>query len=188
MPLFVMLINSFFVLFFMDMKDKLNLLEGSEEFKTWKADHTDDYLVHFFVMMPEFSSSLDISDLQIGYYNREKDHVTTFDIHGSSISLMPPQEAFKKEQHIEALSFSLVSVDMGNAYLNALKLQEEEHAGDKPNKTIVLLQEYQKKPIYNITFITASFNVLNIKISAIDGSIIASKKESLMSWKAPESD
>lgn len=172
----------------MDVVDKLKFLEESAEYTKWRASHADDYLVHFFVMMSTFSSVLDMTDIQIGYYDKATDAVTTFDISSSKVSLMPPQEAFKKGQHISALSFDKVKVSMSEGYGFALELQKKEHSADKPNKVILLLQEHKKIPIYNVTFITAAFNVLNIKVSAVNGSIVEAKKESLMAWRAPESD
>jgi len=172
----------------MQVKAKLALLKESDAYATWISSHSDDYLVHFFVMMPTFSTSLDTTHVQIGFYSKSEDVVTSFDIEGESVSQMPPQEAFKKEAHIAALSFGLVTVDFKDGYTKALELQKEKYPGDTPTKVIFLLQQFENKAVYNITFITTSFNVLNVKISAEDGSVLADKKESLMAFKAPESD
>ena len=58
---------------------------------------------------------------------------------------------------------------------DALSKIEKKYPKDAPNKVIIILQ-FVKVPVWNISFLTSSFNLLNVNIDAEKGNII---KESI---------
>ncbi len=157
----------------MDLKEKLVQLVGDVVFKTWKCTHQTAYLVHFFYM-----TGLDI---QIGYYEPEEDAITTFMICGTNtIHKNLSSDVFKEEKSVAKLFFDYVQLSFEDAMEKAVKLQKKKFQTDKPTKEIVLLQTINDKPVYNITFVTETFFLLNIRLDAHDGTLLEYNKKPLM--------
>ena len=76
-----------------------------------------------------------------------------------------------------------VKVNLKEALAIAKKHKEVEQQNDSINKEIIILQESDQIPIWNITFLTSAFNIINIKIDADSSKIIKYKCESIMSFK-----
>lgn len=160
----------------MKIKELLKTLEQSKEFKDWKKLNKDSYFVHIFIMSEQGN--------QIGYYNPKNNKITSFIIE-EQIKIMPEEEPFKKEKtKIKPLDIEKVKIDYDKALETANNLQKEKFSEHKPVKTIAILQNIENKDLWNITFITQSFNTLNIKVDAATNKIIEHKLTPLMQFKA----
>lgn len=164
----------------MEVNEVIKAVESSEEFKSIDSDH---YLVHVFRMMgPEQSE-----DCQIGYYNKKIDKIIVFDYNDGNITATPPQEAFKEKNYIAALDLSKVKVTMDEALNKAQQVVKNNYPAHLLSKAIVLLQKLPEfGQIWNITVITHTFNVINIKINAETSEVIKHTMESLLGWKKDE--
>jgi hypothetical protein len=164
----------------MDINEVIKAVESSEDFKSIDPDH---YLVHVFRMMgPEQSE-----DCQVGYYSKKADKIIVFDYIDGTVKSTPPQEAFKEKNYIVALDLSKVKISMDEALSKAQEVVKDNYPAHLLSKAIVLLQKLPEfGQIWNITVITHTFNVINIKIDAESSKVIKHGMESLLGWKKDE--
>jgi hypothetical protein len=160
-------------------KDALKILEKSSEFKNWKKKNPNTYLSYGFYVI----ESTDVN-WKIGYYDRKKDKLTSFDV-GSKIKIEPDEEVFKKEKEkkVEKLNLNEVKLDLSDAVSITQQLQEEEFATEKPTKIIAILQKIDMGQIWNITYLTLNFNTLNFKIKTETGRVLEKKLNPLMEFR-----
>lgn len=84
-------------------------------------------------------------------------------------------KVFKKEGlKVDKLNLDEIKITLKEALDIVSNLKNEKYKNEKPNKIIVILQKI-KKPLWNITYLTAAFNILNVKIDAKSGRIIEEK-------------
>jgi len=164
----------------MQPEETLNRLKKSQAFKQWiegSNGNAESYLAHCFVMYDGQKEN----EWQFGYYVPCRDRIVTFNV-SREISVGPESEIFKEgENALDKLEIGNVNIDARDAIDSARKLQEQKYPMDKPQKTILILQSIGGEPIYNITFVTAVFNTLNIKVNAKSGEVISDKISSIMS-------
>ena len=136
---------------------------SSAEFKNWKKENPDAHLTSAFSMFSEG----DERNWLISYYSGGKDTITTFSRESSK-----EDEAFKKEGGIPELKLDCVKFGEENALKEARKVLSEKY-GEKPQKVVMVLQSLEGKALWNMTFITAAFRVVNIRASASTGKVIS---------------
>ncbi|MBD3361388.1 hypothetical protein GF358_01200 [Candidatus Woesearchaeota archaeon] len=152
----------------MDIKKTVEQLKKSNEFKTWQKDHPDFYLAHIFVMKDEANKGT----FQIGYYNPSKDKMITFIISSDKIDITGEQEIMKSKQTIAELDIDKIKILTEHALDIAKKCREEKYSKEIIMKTFFIIQEIEGIPVFNITYLTQGFKTINIKINAIDGTVI----------------
>ena len=164
----------------MDLKSAMKKLEGNREFKIWRGKNNSNFFSYAFKILQEMSN-----EWQIGFYDRKKDRITTFVVGDSSISIRPAEEVFKKEEtKINEIDINKVKVSFDNALEKAHKFQTENFSNNKSIKTIAILQNVPSLGnIWNITYITETFNTLNMKIDASTGKIIEHNFASILSFR-----
>lgn len=143
-------------------------LLASKNFKEWKANNEKAYLVHFF---SELDSNLMPLNWQIGFYDAEKDLITTFTVN-EMIKIEPEAEAFKEKDKIEKLDATKARVSAEDALHKARELQMDKYRPHSPLRGIMILQRLDAGIIWNITFMTHTFAALNIKVDASNGNIV----------------
>ncbi len=91
----------------MKLKDVIQKLEANSAFKEWRKKNKSYYLAHAFMMMDKANANM----WQIGYYDKEKDKVTTFIIEGDNIKISPELNIFKRpDATVEKLDVSKVKI------------------------------------------------------------------------------
>ena len=143
--------------------------ESSEEFREWKKENPDAHLTSAFSMFSEGEER----NWLISYYNSKKDTITTF--FGESSK---EEEAFKKEGDIPELRLEEVKIAEEDALKEARKILSEKY-GEKLQKVVMVLQKIGGESLWNMTFITASFKVVNVRVSASTGKVISHNAASL---------
>ncbi len=117
---------------------------------------------------------------QIDFYDENSDKITSY-MMDKEIKVNENSEAFKKpETKVEELNIKEVKTSFDEAYKKSKKIIESK--AEEPEKVIVLLQK-QKIPVWNISFITKKFNILNVRINASNGRLMEEKLISLLSFK-----
>ncbi len=155
----------------MKIKEYISEIEKQEKFKEWKKRHKESYLAHVF---------FDGSSFEAGYYNKD-DSITTVKINDSNIEIDEEKEIFKKDKKaVKRLDISGVNADYDEAERAAKKLQQENYSGHEPIKVICVLQNIDAGQVYNFTFITQTFQTLNIKVDSKTKKIIEHRLYSLM--------
>ena len=121
---------------------------------------------------------------QLGFYHKSTDKVVTFIADTDEIEMQKEEEIFKKpDMKVNPLEIEKIKIP----FKKILKITEEFYKKEYPseiiNKTMVILQNLEEYGnIWNITYITASFNTLNIKVNAENSKIMHHNIESLMSF------
>jgi len=152
-----------------EIKSIIEKLEASPDFTEWKKDHPEFYLTHAIIILGDPEEYW-----QIGYYSKDLDKIVSFTIK-DEIEIAPESDVFKQDKGIEELKMDSVDVEFKDAVEKAKDFQKNKYPAMSPLKQIVLLQHLNVGQIWNITYVTASFNTLNIKIHAKKGKILEDK-------------
>ncbi|NTV23229.1 MAG: hypothetical protein HGA85_02535 [Nanoarchaeota archaeon] len=151
-----------------DFGEALARLLESEEYKTWKKENKHTYLVHGFVMIdPQVKE-----EWQLGFYSSKEDKVITFTL-GDKITVNPAAEVLKEEGALIPLEADKVKFPLTEALAKCEALQKEKYKSHTPFKKIVLLQKLDLGQVWNITFVTNTFKVLNMKLDSITGDMLS---------------
>ncbi|MCM2325160.1 MAG: hypothetical protein NDI94_01745 [Candidatus Woesearchaeota archaeon] len=147
----------------MSFFEVLKKLEESKDFKNWKKD--ENFLAYGFIMIGD-----DIKEeWQIGYFN-PNNTVTVFVI-GDTIIKNPESDIFQ-EGNVKRLEIEKVKIDFPEAMEKSDDLQKSKYPEYKPYQKMVILQNMSMGNVWNITFMSKTLKVLNIKIDAISGEIV----------------
>ncbi|MEK6857131.1 MAG: hypothetical protein AABX39_00930 [Nanoarchaeota archaeon] len=151
----------------MEFKEVVSAVENSTEFKEWRKSNTD-FLAHAFVLLDEANKNI----WQIGYFNEAEKKATTFIFENGVISLVPPQEILESGEKILALDTEEVKIIVEEAVNIANEFRKINYPREMIAKTFFIIQKTDLGVVYNISFFSGSFNVTNIKLSAVDGKIL----------------
>ena len=164
----------------MKVKEIIEELESRIEYKDCKKEKPDSFLAHIFNMDDEANKD----SFQIGFYNID-DSITTFILGKNKCEVIPNAEVFKKpDSKVKKLEIEKVRIETDEADDIASALMKNKYQNESSTKRILILQSIDIGTIYNITYITQSLNMLNIKIDAETGEIKEEKLSSLMDLKA----
>ena len=123
---------------------------------------------------------LEQTNWQLDFYNKESDTITSYFME-NDIKVAENSEIFKEEgKEIEELKLEDVKTNFED-----IKKQLDEIL-EKRNESVVkitIIVQKQIHPIWNILYITKKFNLLNIRINAIDGKLIDEKTVPLLSFE-----
>jgi hypothetical protein len=166
----------------MEIKNVVEKLENHSEFKVWKEKNPKSYLANVFKM----EGAKDLDEWQVGYYN-ENGTVTSFTV-GKDIKILPDQEIFQKEKKaVHELDINEVKIDLNQALDAAKEFQTTKLKGNDPAKIMVVVQNIADHTLYNITYITITFNTLNMKIDAGTGELIDYEITSMLQFQGKAS-
>ena len=154
----------------MNLQEQKKELEAASFFQDWKEQHKDAYLAHFFIISE--------NEVQLGYYEPKTDTMWTFTPGITNIA--EDKEIFKEEKTIPALEISQVKIGVEEAKQKAQEYQKEKYPRDPISKNIVVLQTLDGKAIYNMTLITLTFKMLNLRIDATTGEVVLEKMQPIM--------
>lgn len=161
----------------MDIKKYLSEIEKSDKYHDWKGKNKNSFLAHVFAMFDIKNENI----LQFGYYNKDNDKITTFIVEGEKVTMSAESEIFKKDEHeVKELELDKVKLTLNQAKDIMKEFQEGKYGREKPTNSFVILQHLEQGNIYNFTYVTAAFNMLNAKIDSSTGEILDSHLSSLM--------
>ena len=89
------------------------------------------------------------------------------------------EEVFKKDGRVNPLDMKQVSVSVAKAMKACDDLLKDRYPAQVVTKRIILLQNIDRQ-IYNITLVTMTFHLLNIRIDARTGELISHNLQSIM--------
>lgn len=165
----------------MEFLEAIDKLEDSEDYKRWKSDHKDMYLVHGFTMLKNTNEGP--MNWQIGFYDNEKDKITPIEV-GAGILIGEPQQAFKKDKSINKLDIKKVKIEGEKALEENEKARLEKYPNETPMSIFVIIQDLEEfGVVWNITTATKSMNTINTKIDAATGEVKSIKTENFMQMK-----
>lgn len=144
------------------LKDILRQLEDTEEYKRWREEHQNSFLSSCFIV--------DDQGWQLAFYSPKNKKLSTF----LKDRLVQSDTAiFKiKGEDVEQLNLDDVKIELDEAFAIADSELVNNHPGYKPVKKIIVLQKILQ-PMWNLTYLTSSFYIFNIKINATNKNIIS---------------
>ncbi len=158
----------------MNLKEKLAYLKSTDEFKEWSKNHPSDYLVSIFLMSDH------PLEVQFDFYDEKNDKITSFSLEGIKVTKVEGSEILKDNKN------PLKKLELKNWDFNkALKFAEAQlkDKGEEVYKSIVALQNSEHGPMWNITFITKAFKVMNVKLSCDDNKILSSDLRTIFDFR-----
>lgn len=164
----------------MEVIEAIRYLGEHPDFKAWKKNNEDTYFSYAFNMIEEGHEN----PWQLGFYDKKKDRLTSFIVTAKQISINSEEEVFKAE-HMEVLPIETekIKTKVTEILNKAADLQKKEHKTEKPVKIIIILQKLGDIGlIWNITYVTQTMKILNIKLKAENGEIIEHKLHSLFEF------
>lgn len=171
------------------IKKQLEKLQQSEEFKSSKEK---GYLCSVFIMV-DFSILKNKEQnqklaWQFDFYNKEKDTITSYISEPEIKKVNDESEVYKeeKEKILQELKLTSNFIEFEKILSTAESSLIEQK--ETPNKTIIILQINNSKPLWNLSFVTNNFNLINIKIDALNSEILENKKVELLNWNSKENN
>ena len=156
----------------MDINHIMKRLESSKEYADWRKESPDSTLAHIFYMDDEENKL----NVQIGFFNKDKDNITSFLVEPKKIVKMVDSEALKeKGHHIKSIDISKAKLGFEEIMGKAKEFMQKEYPKEKIYKTICVLQNIDEGQVWNLTFITETFKTLNIKVDSASGNIAGHK-------------
>ena len=149
----------------MNTAEAVSKLETSKEFADWKKDNFNSFLANLFAMFDKEPEG----EWLVGYYNPDTKRTTTF--------FVDELECFKKgedstEAPVKQLNMGKVKVELHTA-LETAKAAFDKKTGESTQKTIAILQNLDIGQAWNISYMTSSFNMYNIKIDAETAKVVS---------------
>ncbi|MEK6963647.1 MAG: PepSY domain-containing protein [Nanoarchaeota archaeon] len=149
----------------MKLKHAVAQVEASELFRAFQKDNPHYYLAHIFHTLGKGEVT------QVGYYNPNTDRVVVFDV-SSTIKQQPEDEVFKDHPIVSKLDLEQVKIGLEEAIKIADEFHNKKHAAELITQKIIILQNLNGL-VYNITHVTRTFNIFNIKIDAVTGEMLS---------------
>jgi len=162
----------------MELKQALGKLKQSVQFRDLSNKNKELNFSHALIM---FESNKDVP-WQLGFYNKSTDKIITFIVNKDEIKMEKEEEIFKKPgMVVNLLTIEKVKIPYNEILKKAEDFQKKKYPKELVSKTIAILQNLEEYGnIWNITFVTHSFNTLNMKINPENGEIVHHSFNSLM--------
>lgn len=153
------------------MLDFFKKLEKSQVFKDWKKENKTCFLCSCFTIIDKKEEFW-----QFDFYNKKLNKITSFKI-DSSIEIFPEDDIFSDGKS------TINPVDLNDIKIEFNEISEKlkkKHKGI--TKEIVVLQNSDGL-IWNISLLTSTMNLINVKASASTGKILEEKSESVLKFR-----
>lgn len=163
-----------------ELKKAIKELQKFKAFKEFKKKNPRAYLASCVTII----DGKNIGDWQLDYYQPKKHKMTTFIIK-DKIELKGEDDIFQKEKkEIKELHLKGMKISLEKALEILEGLRKKKYEGDSPNKIIAVLQMLEDKAVWNLTLLTTTLKILNVKLSAGNGTVLEEKIENVFSLKA----
>lgn len=165
----------------------LRRIEGSDEFKNFRKEYEDSYLCSAFFVFDLESQS---ETKQLDYYIPSKEKIASFLV--DNVIKFSIDDIFQKENRtLKKISpeFKIgfeEAIDIAKERLEVENAKEKKETGTKGsgkiNKVIGILQELDKKQIWNFTCMIGGTNMMLIHIDVNTGEITKIDKVNIMNF------
>lgn len=158
-------------------------IQNSKEFQEWFNQHKLSYMSSIFYI----GNDLGNITWQVDYYISDENKMASFIEENGQIKFREENVFKKPGTEIKKLDIQKVKIDVKKAIAKLEKLKKKKFPGENPSQKIVILQNLDTI-LWNITYINTSFNILNVKINAINGKIIENSLTPIVSFKDKKYD
>ncbi len=163
------------------IQEELDRLLSSSEFSEYKKSNPDAYFASVFIIAPP--SNISNAEMELDFYSKKSGKMQGFAMKETIVRKEEDKVFQKKKEHVQELDMKKVGVPLVKALESAEGLRADRYSGDVPSKLIIILQVIDKKPVWNITMVTDTLKLLNIKLDASSLEVISESIESLMSFR-----
>jgi hypothetical protein len=154
----------------MDIKDYILRLESSDAYRDW--DKKDYYLIHFF--------SMTAHPVQAGFYSPTTKKAVSFEFR-EAVAILPESEILKEgDADVEKLECT-DAIGLEESLKAGRKAAEERYPHEHITKEIMLFQSRDGKPQFNLTLLTSSQRLINLRLDS-RGELMSSEIHSLMDF------
>ena len=146
-------------------------LQETRLFLDWKEKHPKGFLSHFFSSL----SFLEESEMhwEVGFFDPQEEKITVFFQEEMNFSCRAPEKVFQeKDKSVEMLSLQEVKITLENALQLFTQELQQRYPALKVGQGFVVLQKLQENLLWNVSGMTTSFSVANLKMHAITGKIL----------------
>ena len=168
--------------YFIEIKDAVNAVESSDALKQWKKSNPEGFLAYA-------QTFIDINNPRkewyLGYYSGNVKRIATFTVSETSNVVLNAED----DNQIQDESLSILPIVLDDVRLSLKSVLEsiaETHRKEYPrelqSEIIVNLQNSDGKTIWNISYFTRSFKVINFKVNPSDGKIFSHSINSIMDF------
>jgi len=157
------------------LKEKYNKLLQTEMYKEFIEHHADYKLSHFFFVYEKNN----FLEQHIGFYSKNDDKVVSFDLLKHIVS--KPEDAMKRNGIIPFFDVNDVKTGIDEALKISKDIQEKNYPPHTPNKYICILQVLENILNWNITIVTSTMHIINIKIDASNSKVLKNSAKPIMS-------
>ena len=170
------------------IQDKIDNLKSSEAYEQWLHEcDSESYLAHIFIMLEKVDQTTILENLpvQIGFYNPSNDTITVFSIdQENNVKKLPDSEVFKEEDKtVVRLDPDSVKIDLKDPFDKAVEFAEKNYQKHQPDRIICILQNIEEQQVYNVTVVTKSFHMINVRIDTSTGEIVKHSISSVFDLK-----
>ena len=165
----------------MELKEALNKLKNNKEFKQWKKNNANTFFSYAFKILKEER----FNGWQLGFYNKSNDKITTFSVNEVKIEINQEEDVFKKpDMAVKEINTEKLKLPLKKILEKIEVFKKKNYPKETGEKIIVILQNLDSfGNIWNITYITKTFNTLNMKVDAENGKILQHKLSSIFAFK-----
>ncbi|MBN1386575.1 hypothetical protein JW968_06420 [Candidatus Woesearchaeota archaeon] len=161
----------------MDVSEAMLKIRDSEKYKDFCRERPDAYLAHCFRMLDEANQDT----WQIGFFDKGSDKLTTFFVSEDSVEKNQEADALKKDEEIiKELDMKKVLISFNKAIELGDRLKHDKYPNEEIMKKIIILQHLPSGQVYNMTYVTQSFRILNIKLDSGTGKVREHNLASIM--------
>jgi len=171
--------------------------EKGQLFMDWKAKNGDAFLSSVFAMASDTAKlskeNWQESEWLLSYYDSKYDSFTTFSSSGTPHGAK--EQAFKKEKILPKLDAASIKIEIWEGIEAADNIRTGKYKEDV-SSIIAILQPLNSEEIFgtgfegkariitvwNITYITKAYKVLNVKIDAETGKVLADSLTGVMDF------
>lgn len=179
-------------------------VESGKAFSEWRKGNKGACLSSAFVMAKGAAELEQESgagaEWLLSYYDKEDDTFTTFGSLGSQKAAK--EQAFKEGRTLPQLNPGLVKVEVWDGIKAAEGVRLSKYKGEEATRVIAILQPLTGEeifdsgssdggdlgkgseaiPVWNLTYITSAYNILNIKIDARTGKVLSDRMSGVMDF------
>ncbi len=146
----------------MTFKEQLQKIKSTE---LYKDIDENAYLTHVSMIEEENKKS----SWEYGFFNPETQKITV--IESEPLKLREPDDVLNRDGDVAELNLDEVELSVEELYKLVDKVAEDKNAS-LITKKILILQKLNEGVVWNVTYLTKDYNLLNIKVNAKNGAVL----------------
>ncbi|MBI4451050.1 hypothetical protein HY642_03685 [Candidatus Woesearchaeota archaeon] len=152
----------------MEIQEVVHSVESSGIYGAFRQRHSNAFLAHALVLFHD-----DSQQWHLGYFDREQAAMTTFIVARGEIDAVEDRDILRSENEIAPLDISLIKMTSEQALNAARDAARASYPREQVIKTFFVIQVIDSKPVFNVTFFTAAFSTINIRLSCAGGNVLS---------------